>query len=71
MHLNLFCQICSKKLLAWGQPGVEPGNFCTQIENHTPRQLSQEFQELCHNIRTSPVIASLIAYLPRSGLYIL
>ena len=63
--------MCSKKLLAWRQPGVEPGSFRTRSENHTPRQLSQESQELCHNIRASPVIAAFIAYLPVLGLYVL
>ena len=28
--------MCGKKLLAWGQPGVEPGTFRTRSETHTP-----------------------------------
>ena len=63
--------MCGKKLLAWGKSGVERGTFCTRSENHTPRPLSPESQELCHNIRASPVIAAFIAYLPGLGLYIL
>ena len=36
MHLNLFfVHMCGKKLLAWGQSGVEPGTFCIRSENHT------------------------------------
>ena len=71
MHFNFFVHMCGKKLLAWGQPGVEPGTFRTRSENHTPSPLSQESQELCHNIRASLVIAPFIAYLPRLGLYVL
>ena len=72
MHLNLFfVHMCGKKLLAWGQSGVERGTFCTRSENHTPRPLSPESQELCHNIRASPVIAPFIAYCARLGLYVL
>ena len=68
---SFFVPLCGKKLLAWGQPGVAAGTFRTRSENHTPRPLSQESQELCHNIRASPVIASFIAYFPRLGLYVL
>ena len=61
MHINkCFVHWCGKKLLAWGQPGVEPGTFCSRIENYTPRPLSQESQDLCHNIRASPVIAPFL-----------
>ena len=32
--------MCFKKLLAWGQPGVEPGTARTRSENHIPTPLS-------------------------------